>query len=766
MGEQRGAFGSELRRLRTDAGLSLSELARRVHYTKGHLSKIENGSANPLRPFATECDRVLATGGALERLLDAEPPRTRRKGPAPLSVLPAVTAHFTGRADELDRAWRALAGEDGPGPSVCVVDGMGGVGKTTLAVRLAHRLESRFPDGCLFLDLRGYTDHAAEVTPAEALDRFLRLLGVPGEDIPADVDDRAARYRDRLRGRRVLIVLDNAHSAGQVRPMLPAEPHCRVLVTSRNRLSALDDAHHVSLDPFAEADAVALFRSVVDGADQRGADLDDADQDDTNELAARIVARCGRLPLALRIAAALFRANPAWTLADLDERLADERARLGALDDGERSVPATFHLSYRDLAADQRRLFGLLTVHPGADVDEYEAAALAGVGLPEARRLLARLHDAHLLVQLAGGRYQFHDLLRAFAVDTARLTDTERAEAMARLLDHGLHAAEAASTVIAPHRHRPELTLAHRPVAARAFADLDAALVWLAVGWPGLAALCRAAAEAGEHYRCWRLAFALRDYFFFHSKLRDPWIETHTLGAAAARALDDGFALATMLVNLGVPYVDLGDLDTAAAHYAEALALFRAAGDGHGASTALARHAWVSYHRGEPERALGDLRTALDFYEQEEPSGRNAAITRRGVARVEAELGQYALAVADGSAALEQCRALGLELDAAITLNHLGWAGYLWARAEPDEVAAGALRARAADWYGRAAELSERLGAQHELARARTGLGNLASAAGDADRARVFWASAASHGVELSPTQGEARARIAERTGA
>lgn len=326
-------FGGELRRLRQDAGISLGALAERVHYSKGYLSKVENGTSLPNPSLAALCDEVLRTGGALTALLsDAGGRRraTRSDGSTRTSFgLPAVTSHFTGRAEEVATVLAALRGDAG----TCVVTGMAGVGKTALAVWCGRRVEAAYPDGVLFMDLHGHTPDVPPVPPEAALDRLLRLLGVPGEAVPPDVDDRAGMYRDRLRGRAVLVVLDNAESARQVLPLLPAEEKCRVLVTSRHRLAALDDAHHVPLGLLAAEDGAELLRSLL----RERADDEDALAD--------VVDLCGRLPLAIRVAAARLLANPSWRLADLGARLGAEADRLQELDDGERSVAAAFRVS-------------------------------------------------------------------------------------------------------------------------------------------------------------------------------------------------------------------------------------------------------------------------------------------------------------------------------------------------------------------------------------------------------------------------------------
>lgn len=724
-------FGGELRRLRRDAGISLSTLADRVHYSKGYLSKVENGSSQPNESLAAMCDEVLATGGALTALLADAGGRRRAKrhgGAAPFG-LPAATAHFTGRAAEMADVLAALRTETGP----CVLSGMGGVGKTALAVRCGRRVEARFPDGVLFMDLRGHTPGVAAVTPAEALDRFLRLLGVSGDAIPADVDDRASMYRDQLHGRAVLVVLDNALSAEQVAPLLPAEEKCRVVVTSRHRLAALDDAHHVLVGVLPVDEGVALLRSLVG--------------DRTDDAAADVVERCGRLPLAIRIAAARLMANPSWRLADLAGRLEAEADRLLELDDGERSVAAAFRLSVDTMPADQRGLLALLTVHPGVDLDLTAASALAGLRPPVTERLLGHLRDGHLVGQDAAGRYQWHDLLRSFATSEVAtdLTAEDRLTALTRLVETELQAAQAADSLLAPSRYRREIELSPSP--SRVIATAEEALAWFRAEWPNLVALCRAAFEHGLHTYSWQLAFSLRS-FFYVAKLWDPWIESQHVALRAAEVDGDRWAQATMQNNLGMAIIDRGDLDTAEDHYRRALALFDDLGDQHGINTTKANQAWVDHYRGDHAAALANLRTALAYY-RSSGATRNAAITLRGMALVETARGEHTEAIAHGEEALRLVVELGLDLDVTMAHNCLGWA---WFRA-------GHLsRAEAA--YTAALESCERSGSTYEAARAETGLGNVAAAAGRDHEADQLWAAAAERRIRLDPVVvGEERAR-------
>ncbi|MEV4312878.1 NB-ARC domain-containing protein [Actinocrispum sp. NPDC049592] len=700
-------FGAELRRLRLQAGISLSGLARRVPYSKGYLSKVETGLAQPNMTLAHICDNELGTGGQLATLVPVirrgpGRPRVLEQG---LAGLPPVTEHFIGRTGELTQVLDAFSRPARAAP-VCVLDGMAGVGKTALAVRAAYQLSGHFCDGTLFLDLRGYAPDAKEVSAGEALHRILRLLRVGAEDIPGHLEDVAALYRDRLRGRRILIVLDNVRSAGQVVPLLPAEPGCGVLVTSRNRLTALDDARHVSVGVLPQPEAARLFRSVA-GTRLAG------ERPQTHQPVGRIVQRCGRLPLAIRIAAARYRGHPAWTVAGFDRRLADEEARLAELDDGERSVSAAFHLSYRDLPPDQRRMFALLALHKGPDIDLPGAAALAGTGLRQTERLLDRLHDANLIIQHAYGRYRFHDLVQAFAAEHAVLPEPEQDAAVRRLLDHALGGAEAADVFLAPHRYRPEFGLPGRD----GFTDRAAAMEWMDQEWPNLVSLCRISVVYKVHTRCWQLAYSLRGFFYL-TKLWQPWVETHALAVEAARTSGDKWAEATTLNSLGIAHIDQGDQERAAECYRAALSLFEAIGDRYGTNNCLVNLAWVHHYCGNFAASLRDMWRALTFY-QTQGSSSNAAITLRGIAVMQIDAGATTHAIRHLKQVLAEFRRLDMPLDEVMALNCLGLA-YLKE----------GCMSLAEAYYHQAVELGEACGARYEAARAEVGLSEVAAACG------------------------------------
>lgn len=731
MGES-SSFGAELRRLRRRSGLSLSELAARTHYSKGFLSKVETGAAQPSPALAALCEAELDATGLLLELLPDEPARRKSRPDARFSGLPALSAPFVGRLAG-QRSVRAALEADG---GVCVITGMGGVGKTELAVRCAHRLESGFADGCLFVDLRGHTPGREPADVSEVLDRLLRMLDASAEEIPADVDDRAAMYRSRLRRQSMLLVFDNAADAAQVRKLLPAEPKCRVLVTSRNRLPSLDSATHVSLDLLADAEATRLFAAV-------------ADVDEEDPMVRAVVERCGHLPLALRIAAARLRAHPAWDLAELHRRLAEEADWLTELDDGERSLIAAMELSVRDLDVPESRMLGLLSLHPGAHFDVCAAAALAGVPPRTADRLAERLHSAFLLNQPAKGRFALHDLVRAFARDSmlALIPKQEKLASLRRLLDAMLATAALADRLLIPGRYQPDWVRHLDPPEPLRFVDPEQALTWFRMEWPNLVELSRVAQRFGEHERCWQLAFVLRG-FFFEAKLWDPWIAIHRRARESAARLDDRWALASTNSHLGVALADRGDLAGAAECYRDALELYRELGDECGEITVLANRGWVEHYRGEHDAALQNLSVALEHYERD-GNTRNTAITRRGIALALTALERFPEAIEAAERALAEAEQSHLEADAVRALNCLGWIHF---EANDHRSATAA--------YQRAADRAEAESAHYEQARAFTGLGNLAARAGRGREAAALWLRAEEVHRGLEPAMiAEARLR-------
>ncbi|WP_158104520.1 helix-turn-helix domain-containing protein [Amycolatopsis kentuckyensis] len=692
---ERATFGAELRRLRQKAGLSLGGLAELTFYSKGYLSKVENGLIRPNAALAALCETELGTPGELVSLLPAEAGqrRPRSRLDAIPSGLPPATAMFTGRTAELGAIRAAL--ETGSG--VCVISGLGGVGKTALAVRCAHRLAAGFADGCLFVDLRGRS--RPPVAPSVVHDRVLRRLGVVAERIPADPDDRAALYSAHLRDRNLLLVLDNAVSAAQVQALLPGGSRCRVLVTSRSRLTALDDAEHVSVGVLPRQTAIDLF-AMLTGADEVG------------EAGHRVVERCGRLPLAIRIAAARLRAHPMWDVDELDRRLADASALLTELDDGERSLAASFQLSAGELEPAEARMLRLLAPHPGADFDVPAASALGGLPSRDADRLLDRLHNVYLVGQPTADRYSLHDLVRTFAL-TMPGPREEDAEALRRMLEHYLAIAEGADRLIAPNRF-PMVGSPGTP--AVIFQDAEEARRWLEAELPTLVAMVELDDPALDVYR-WQLAYVLRGYFYLAKEL-DAWLLTHAAALGASRRLGDSRAEAITRNNLGMGLAAAQRLDEATEQHDAAYALFDALGDQHGLSDCLANLAAVLSRQGRFSDALEHQQRALRFY-----SGagldRKRGITLRSMSTAYLALGRVTDAVRSAEDALALATRCAYDLDIAQAANALGAAR----EEENDHV-------RAEEAWRTALAHGERCSSVHEQAGAHWGLGRVALARG------------------------------------
>jgi DNA-binding SARP family transcriptional activator/tetratricopeptide (TPR) repeat protein len=664
-------------------------------------------------------------------------------GPVGLELLP-LPAIFTGRGTELDRVVAALQPVPSSRPAVCGISGMPGVGKTTLALHAARRLAHAYPGGCLFVDLRGHTIGSRPENPGDVLDRLLRRLGVSGEQVPRHLDDRAALWRQRLNGRQVLLILDDARDVAQARPLLPQVPGCGTLITSRARLTALDEAELIGLGVLPAADGAALFRSVA------GPRL--SSEADATAGVDRIVAACGGLPLAIRIAAARFRTEPG-PLTDLCVRLEDQHARLAELDDGDRSVFSALTLSYSALPSDLQRAFALLGVHPGTDLELHAAAALMDRPPVATRRLLTGLVDRHLLTRSGPGRYRLHDLVAAFARECLTAAQVGEARARQRLVDYHLQVAELADTAITPHRYRIPLALSYR---ARAVSDVrrpEEAVRWLTAWEHVLVDLCREAAVHGLDVQCWQLAYTLRGYFFL-TKRWQPWVETHETALAVARRLGDVRAEALTLNNLGLAAMDQGQSRLAQDRHIQALALFGQVGDEHGETTARANLAWIHFDAGRYREFLGELWPAHAFYERS-GSHRNAAITLRGIALGEIEVGELDGAVEHLEQVRQVFEELELDLDQAMALNALGEAHSR--RGEPG---------MARTCHGEALEVSLRCSSMFEAARAHHRLGDLASTAGDPPGARRHWEEAArGYGLLNAPQLDEVRGRLARPGG-
>ncbi|WP_112265455.1 AfsR/SARP family transcriptional regulator [Lentzea terrae] len=549
--------------------------------------------------------------------------------------LPGDIPDFAGRAQDLDDILTAV-------PSGCVaitaIDGMAGIGKTTLAVRAAHRLAARFPDAQLFVDLHSYTEGVEPRTPSDALLALLTALGVPAHEIPDGLDARAARWRAEMAHRKALVVLDNAGSAAQVRPLLPGTG--LVLVTSRRRLVDLDVAHNVSLDVLSEKDSLNLLTSIVGPK----ADL---------EASREIVRLCGYLPLAVRIVGARWRTRPAWSAQDLVRRLTEQR--LTELTAGERSVAGAFALSYQQLTPEQQRLFRRLGLHTGEDWDAYLAAAVIGSTRAEAERLLDDLLDVHLMQQQENGRYRFHDLLADHA--KASVEPEERDEAIVRILDHYLHNAAASALRIAPGRPQVHADVTYEQVDPPVFVTPVAALAWQEAERRNLRAAVYLAAYEGHYRYAWQLPHHFAHFLLLRGSGRER-VEVQSVALAAAHHLGDLQARAEALRGLGSAYLGQEEHAKAEEHLHKALDLMRQIGDLRGEASVLGLLGMIARERHEFDKAMDHYQRGLVLMRQVgAPTGEANALQHIGV--VHAECGESDEALAHLEKALPLLKASG-----------------------------------------------------------------------------------------------------------
>ena len=450
--------------------------------------------------------------------------------------LPPDVVGFTGRDEHLKRLDELVPGDERAAPVIVAIAGMAGVGKTSLAVHWGHRVRGHFPDGQLYLNLRGHSNDSP-VTPLEALSNLLRALGVPGEEIPVDQQAAAGRYRSLLADRRVLILLDDAADADQVRPLFPAGPGCLVMVTSRDRLSGLvarDGAHRLSIEQLTPGEARTLLSRIL------GPERAQAEPDAVDELARA----CTYLPLALHLAAVDLTNRAMPTIADyvVAFRTGDRLDALEVDGDERTGVRRAFDMSYRTLNESARRLLRLTGLVPGPHLTAEAAAALLGCSVRHAARLLEQLAAAHLLGQRMPGRYGCHDLVRDYAAGRAKAEDPAglRSEALLRLYLWYLSSAATAAKMLYPHRLRlPLPSIASTDVTVWiAFEDDAAAWTWLDTERDNLVGVIRQAARFGPRRIVWQLADVLRGYFWLGMHTVD-WAEAARLSLAAAEADGD-----------------------------------------------------------------------------------------------------------------------------------------------------------------------------------------------------------------------------------
>ena len=681
-----------------------------------------------------------------------------RAGPIPRQ-LPSAMPTFAGRGTELASLDRILAGagQDGPlgvgqdgqaRPAAAVilaVSGTAGVGKTALAVNWAHRVAAQFPDGQLYVNLRGFDPSRPTLDQAEAVRGFLDAFGVPVKRIPASLPAQAGLYRSLLAGKRVLVVLDNARDAEQVRPLLPGSPGCLAIVTSRDRLGSLvaaEGAHPLTLDLLSVIEARDLL------ARRLGADRVASEPDATDD----IIARCARLPLALTIAAARAATSPGFSLAAIAAELGEAGNALDRFDGGDRvtDVRTVFSWSCRTLSTGAARLFGLLGLHPGPDISASAAASLAGIARDQARILLAELARAHLLTEHVPGRYACHDLLRAYAAELAYSgeDDNARRAAIDRMHDHYLRTAETAALHLNPTRD-PDMTAPSRPgVTREEVSGYQQALAWFTAERPVLLATITQASAGFDPYT-WQLASALTTFL----DLRGHWQDQMTAQAAAlavARQEGNRAGQAAAHRGLGLACTGLKQFDDARSHYLLALDLFAELGDHTGQAQTHVNLGWVAGGQGRHDEGLHHSRQSLEHYQ--------AAGRRTGQAKALnnigwhlAEHGDYDQALAHCQQALAIQRELGDRNSQAHTCDSLGYIFHHLGRHQ-----------QAIVYYQQALELFRDTGDPYGEATCLRNLGDVHDASGEAGAARRAWMNALNIFRRLGhPDADQVRAKLA-----
>lgn len=525
--------------------------------------------------------------------------------PSGLSTLPRSVPSFTGRDAEVDQLVARIVAADQQGATaIHVVTGMPGVGKTAFAVHVAQKVADRFPHGHLFLEVRGHTPGKEPVAPADALHSLLLAIGVAARHIPTALDDRARLWRNRLAGRKMLLLLDDVTGHEQVRPLLPGTPGCQVVITSRRRLAGLEDARPLPLTVLPADQAAAMFLRLTD----RPTD------DQERHRMAELVRLCGHLPLAIGLVAGRLRSHPTWDVRYLTEQLVAAPNRLAEISAGDdRGVLTAFELSYRHLPDDVRRLFRRLSLHPGVDFDLPTAAALDSGDLEETRRLLETLYLNHLVEEPSPGRYRLHDLVRHYAeLLLAREGDDDRAGAVERVLDYYLHVATAAAGLLPHHDALLDPAVTCPPVHTPALATEKDAGLWFARERVNLLRCIDYARGHDRASHTVRFAAALHPYLAQRGHWDDA-LAIHNVAVLSAERARDLPGLAVSLRNLGAVQLLVDDYASATDTVSRARRLYLESGDRRGEAAALELLGAVQYATGEYEAATRNLTHALDL---------------------------------------------------------------------------------------------------------------------------------------------------------
>jgi transcriptional regulator with XRE-family HTH domain/tetratricopeptide (TPR) repeat protein len=714
-------FGPALRRTRLAKGVSLRALGARVHYSKGHLSKIENGLVQARLDLAEACDAALGANGRLAAVFLAGTPRQLsasdlKCADVPFDILPQPS-YFTGRADETSLLLSALLSPVTLSRApVVLIHGMPGIGKTALALHVAHAVRARYPGGCLFVEFGTQTGPDPVLG---VLARLLRRLGVAAEAVPADPGEARALYLSILSRRPVLILADDVSSSDQVAALVSASPACAVIATSRHRLDALDDCLAIRLGPLGGDDAAALFRLIADRPDA----LPDADL-------ARIATACGGLPLAIRVAAARFRESgrSSAELADLLERLP---ATWEELDDGERSVKRTLRTELDALPQSGQRTLAMLALCPAGAADSHAVGWLADRASQAVATEFSELRRHNLLSVDPHGRASMHALIRALGASIAdQIDEHSREQAIRRLIAGCTRSASAADGLMTALRFRPPDANDAITAAPVRFDTAAAAMAWCRAAAECIPQLCSLAYDKGLDAECWRLAYAMRSYFFT-VKAFQPWEASHRTALLAAERRGDLWAQAVTRNNLGLAFAEQLRISAADAQYARALEILGAIGDRRGVATTLGHQAWARHADGRDEAAVSLAAAAITMHRHHDDR-RSLAIMDRTAALANSNLGEHRLALAHLAECEEILSELDLPLDVAMTCNCLGEVHCRMGRFDQAEA-----------FHARAAELSAACGGISEEARAVKGMAVAARATGSGARADDLYRRAA-----------------------
>jgi DNA-binding SARP family transcriptional activator len=640
--------------------------------------------------------------------------------------LPLQTSGFTGRTAEFHqlRGWLSAAQAEpgGSAPEVMLISGTAGVGKTALAIRFAHQVATLFPDGQLYVNLRGFGTSGAPVTAVDAVRDFVDALGAPADRVPASEQALAGLYRSMLAGKKALVLLDNARDTDQVRPLLPGAPGCLVIVTSRNALTGLvagEGARHLGLEPLGDDAAHSLLVAHVGES-----------RVTTEEDASRLLIRsCAGLPLALRAAAARASAEPQTTLAALAEELRDSQRRLDALSTGDATtdVRAVLSWSYAHLSDRAASLFRLLGVHPGPDISVPAAASLVGISASQALAALRELRAVHLLAEYVPGRYVSHDLLRAYAAElaAAELSPAARDTAVRRVLDYYLHMAAMSAGFLNPAMDQPEAD--DPPLGVpEPLTDYQEAFAWCEAERPVLVAAIRLAAGAGCDAHAWKLFVALSEFLEIRGYWHE-WLAIGEFGLAAARRTGSAVALGHVHFDLGRVRVRLRDADDALVHMRVALTQFRQVGHVVGQARAHYGMAVTLASQGRYREALEHAQLALGLFRAVGVASGEARVLN-GIGGIHARLGDYRQCIRYCRDSVALYRRLGDRAAEANPLDELGYAYHQIGE-----------HAEAIACYQESVAICRRLGSAPREAYGLIRLGDACQAVGDSRAAAESW---------------------------